>query len=124
MKTTMYQVIGNERKLVYKDKNTHVTFLQEFLPESTRKKDDDGILYVDDSLMVFAILSKAKSKMGTLYLEVDQNDFSAEARTVLIKSFFRDSFVKKRILNSFLAMKLEYSLCDSVSGYAEIEARS
>ena len=49
---------------------------------------------------------------------------STNARGWVMKSFFRDSFVKKRILNSFLAMKLEYSLCDSVSGYAEIEARS
>lgn len=49
---------------------------------------------------------------------------STNARGGVMKSFFRDSFVKKRILNSFLAMKSEYSLCDSVSGYAEIEARS
>ena len=49
---------------------------------------------------------------------------STNARGLVMKSFFRDSFVKKRILNSFLAMKSEYSLCDSVSEYAEIEAKS
>lgn len=124
MKTTMYQLIGNERKLFYRDPNTHLTFRQEFLSKSDKKKDDDGALYVDDNVMAFTILSKSKRRMGILYIEVNQDDFSAEARVILMKSFFKDSFAKKRILNSFLSMKTAYSLCDSLSGYAEIEARS
>ena len=73
--------------------------------------------------MSFTILSKSQRRMGILYLEVNQDDFSAEARVILMKSFFKDAFAKKRILNSFLSMKTAYSLCDSLNGYAEIEAK-
>lgn len=124
MKKEMYQTIGDERKLVYKDESTKITFRQEFLARSARLQDDDGKIYVEDPLIVFTILSKSGKEMGKLFVDVDQKNFSAEVRTILLRSFFRDSYAKRRILNAFLSMKSEYLICDSVNGYADMEVIS
>ena len=118
--SAMYQVIGNERRLIYKDKDNHITFKQKFFSDSKKLEDDDQILYVDDPKMQFLIFSKSGRQMGVLYLQVDE-DIAAEVTVMLPKKFFHDSIAKKRIHEAFNNMKEAYAICDSVEDYVEEE---